>query len=397
MSQFILINKLKIQNANTIAGFTWGFPAITHFLGYTHNLARKLTKENEFTDINLFGCAVIAHSHHVHTYGKYEAEFTQSRNPPYLTSHDKSSTPPVIEEGKMNMTVSLLIGCEGNIGNRKDSFIDWLKKVCFIQRLAGGTVVNEEISIDVFSDEPANLRLIKRKLLPGFILMDRSYFLQEHYESLCETNPETELLDAWLDFSALKKRARPKYDLISTYLSEMMVEVKDATEFSELEGIWLKHLEKPYSSDAIPEVLIKYFANLEPNKTNSKLLQQWLAYIEPKEETSADWEYVLKPRQGYLVPIMVGYKAISPVHEPCEVKNTRDYETPVCFVEAAHSIGEWLSVHRIKTIEELRNTFWHYHYEKHWYLCKQLLNNQSEVCQPLAGESSSANTELDFY
>ena len=395
MSQFILINKLKIQNANAIAGFTWGFPAITHFLGYTHNLARKLTKESQFADINLSGCSVIAHSHHVHTYGKYEAEFTQSRNPPYLTSHDKSSTPPVIEEGKMNMIVSLLIRCDGNIGNIKDSFIDWLKKVCLIQHLAGGTVINEDLSIDIFSAEPAKLRLIKRKLLPGFVLMDRSSFLKEHYESLCEIRPETELLDAWLDFSALKKSARPKHDLISTYLSRMAEE--DFTRGSELEHIWLKYLEQPYSSDAIPDILIKYFAGLEPDKLNNKLLLQWLAYIEPNEETDADWEYMPKPRQGYLVPIMVGYKAISPVYEPCKVKNTRDCETPVCFVEAVHSVGEWMSVHRIKTVDELENCLLHYHYEKNWYLCKQLLNNQSETCQPSESGIASANTELDFY
>ena len=395
MSQFILINKLKIQNANAIAGFTWGFPAITHFLGYTHNLARKLSKENKFSDINLSGCAVISHSHHVHTYGKYEKEFTQSRNPPYLSSHNKSSTPPVIEEGKMNMIVSLLIRCDGNIGNRKDSFIDWLKNVCLIQHLAGGTVINEDINIDIFSTEPASIRLIKRKLLPGFVLIDRSSFLKEHYESPCKIKPQAELLDAWLDFAAIKKHARPKQDLISKYLSRMAKD--DITRGSELQDIWLKHLEKRYSSDSIDDILINYFDALEPNEVNNKLLQQWQAYINPNEETDADWEYIPKPNPGYLVPIMVGYKAISPVYEQCKVKNTRDYETPVCFVEAVHSVGEWMSVHRIKTGDELENCLWNYHYEENWYLCKQLLNNQSVAYQPSESESASANTELDFY
>lgn len=386
MSQFILINKLKIQNANAIAGFTWGFPAITHFLGYTHNLDRKLAKESKFTDINLSGCAVIAHSHHVHTYGKYEAEFTQSRNPPYLASHDKSSTPPVIEEGKMNMTVSLLIGCDGNIGNRTDSFIDWLKRVCLIQRLAGGTVINEDVSIDIFSDDQAKLCLIKRKLLPGFVLMDRSYFLEEHYKSLCKTNDKTELLDAWLDFSALKKRARPKHNLISKYLLEMAGLGEDITCFSELKYTWQEHLGTRYSPNDIPSGLVQHFASVEQEKQNSKLLQQWHAYINPTEETAADWEYVPKLHRGYLVPIMVGYKAISPVYESGKVKNTRDCETPVCFVEASHSIGEWMSVHRIKTVGELNSCLWYHHYEKDWYLCKQLLNTLPD-----------ANSELDFY
>jgi CRISPR-associated protein Csy2 len=42
MSQYIVVNRIKVQNANAIAGFTWGFPAITNFLGFVQNLSRKL-------------------------------------------------------------------------------------------------------------------------------------------------------------------------------------------------------------------------------------------------------------------------------------------------------------------------------------------------------------------
>lgn len=395
MNQYILISKLKVQNANAIAGFTWGFPAITHFLGYTHKIIRKLDKTDEFTGIALSGCAVIAHEHHVHAYGKYEAEFTQSRNPPYLTSHDKTSTPPVIEEGKMNMTVSLLIGCDGNIGNRKDSFINWLKNICFVQRLAGGTVINENINIDIISDNKENLRLIKRMLLPGFVLMDRSSYLQEHYEALCKSKPETEILNAWMDFAALKKSARPKHDLITKYLTKISGDVAECADFSELEDSWQKHLENPYSPDAVPNSLVQHFTAIEADNRNENLMQQWQAYIHPSEETDADWEYIRKPHKGYLVPIMSGYKAISPVYEPGIVKNTRDNETPACFVEAVHTVGEWKSVHRIKTSEELRNSLWHYGYEEHWYLCKQRMNLPSEAA--LDESVSNENSELDFY
>lgn len=395
MNQYILISKLKVQNANAIAGFTWGFPAITHFLGYTHNIVRKLDKTDEFSGISLSGCAVIAHEHHVHTYGKYEAEFTQRRNPPYLTSHDKASTPPVIEEGKMNMTVSLLIGCDGNIGNRKDSFIKWLKNICLVQRLAGGTVINEDINVDIISNNEENLRLIKRMLLPGFVLMDRSSYLQEHYDELCKSNPETELLDAWMDFAALKKRARPKHDLITKYLAKISGDVAEVADFSELENSWQKHLENPYSPDAVPGSLVQYFAAIEPDNKNEKFMRQWQAYIHPSEETDADWEYVSKPHKGYLVPIMSGYKAISPIYEPKIVKNTRDFETPVCFVEAVHSVGEWRSVHRIKAPEELRSCLWNYYHEEHWYLCKQQVNFPSETA--LNVSVSNENSELDFY
>ena len=77
---------------------------------------------------------------------------------------------------------------------------------------------------------------------------------------------------------------------------------------------------------------------------------------------------------------MTGYKAISKLYDNNEVENTRDSETDVCFVESTHSIGEWQSVHRIRTIEELSKSIWKYHYEEGWYQCKQgIETNQSSV------------------
>jgi CRISPR-associated protein Csy2 len=377
MSQYILLNRIKVQNANAIAGFTWGFPAITHFLGFSHNLSRKLLK-TDFEGISLKGCAVIAHDHKVHAYEtSYGQGFTQSRNPPYLSSHDKASTPPVIEEGKMNMTVSLLITCEGNIGNRQESFIKWLHKNSFLQRLAGGTILAiGNIEICNIDNELA-LRVIKRKLLPGFMLMDRSDYLAKHFSLLQQQNINAELLETWLDFVALKQKARPKSDLITKYLRHE-VGIKQEEYFNELLVTWNEHIVNPYQQQYIPQKLKDYFSSLEENKNNNKLLAQWRNYCEPTEETEADWEYLPKPKTGYLVPIMTGYKAISDLYENHEVDNTRDNETPICFVESVHSIGEWLSVHRLKNIQAINDSIWHYHYEENWYLCKQMSFNQAD-------------------
>ena len=86
MSQYILIDHIKVQDANEVAGFTWGFPAITNFLGFKHNLSRKLCSEKDYMDISLKGCAVVAHEYKVHTYWakKDGYRFVQTRNPPYL-------------------------------------------------------------------------------------------------------------------------------------------------------------------------------------------------------------------------------------------------------------------------------------------------------------------------
>lgn len=411
MSQYILISRLKVQNANAIAGFTWGFPAITHFLGFTHNLERKLSETCEYSYVSLSGCAVIVHEHHTHGYGEYDVQFTQSRNPAYFKEDvlkiEQEKGVSVIEEGKMNMTVSLLIGCHSVIGNRKDDFINWLRKACLTQRLAGGSILNNELNIEIFSDSTENLRLIKRKLLPGFVLMDRANYLQEHYEYLCQTNPETELLDAWLDFAALKKTARPKSDLISKHLLALSKNNPVDICITALQNEWQQHLaQQPYHRDSIPEILKPHFANLELTKAHKELLEQWQNYLSPNENTDADWESLSKPKPGYLVPIMTGYKAISPVYDKLnDIKNARDNEplddgvnrkNPVCFVEAVHSVGEWRGVHRIKDIEELNACLWHYDHEPNWYLCKQLTHTSDHLPESNPTETET-ESETDFY
>jgi len=390
--KYILINQIKVQNANAIAGFTWGFPAITHFLGFVHNLSRKLA-QTDFEDICLSGCAVVCHDHQVHTYGTpNNVQFCQSRNPPYmygLDSSKKSETAPVIEEGKMNMTVSLVIGCDGNIGNRETGFKDWLEKTCLLQRLAGGTVLSIE-NIDIFGEDTNSLRHIKFQLLPGYFLMDRSSKLETHYKRLQQSDSEAELLDAWLDFSALKQKARPKSDLIQKHFDAMKIDKSKSSQSEDLAVVWTKHLNEPYEKGTVPGELMDHFASIELGNKNAKLLNQWQAYIEPTEKTESDWEYIPKPDKGFLVPIMIGYKAISKVYKNEEVADTRDNETDVCFVEAVHSVGEWMSAHRLK---KLADCLWCYHYEENWYLCKQgpVSATHTGVCE--SDDSSMANEE----
>lgn len=361
MSSYILINRIEVQNANAIAGFTWGFPAITHFLGFSHNLARKLNNKSEFDGVKLSGCAVISHTCKPHIYGEYDKQFTQSRNPPYLASHDKRATPPIIEEGKMNMTVSLLIKCSDNASNCEDSFIDWLKNICYLQRLAGGTILNIK-DIQLFSNNRDNINSIKRQLLPGFVLFDRSEYLENHCQALQGKNDNAELFDAWLDFITLKQQARPKFNLIQKHFKEIIKKDND----NQYAKNWETHLNKPYNQENITTSLKKYFNDTQ----DKKLLQQWQEYCNPTEKTDANWEYLPKPKSGFLVPIMTGYKAISKVYKSDEVKSTRDSKTDVCFMESIHSVGEWMSAHRLND-DNLDNSIWNYHYEENWYICKQ--------------------------
>lgn len=309
---YIIFERLNVQDVNCIAGFTYGFPAITHFLGFGHALSRKLSQSNQ---LELQGCAVICHQHQVHAYqpkeyGKFV--FAQSKNPPSFKKH-AATTPPIIEEGKMNMTVSLIMECSNfNISRQVEvnALKQLLMSLAYQHRLAGGSVQQIQ-AVHVLTakttpeESTKQMRQIKRLLLPGFVLMDRSDLLAEHFQRLQKNHADADLMDAWLDFSAMKYQAKPV----------------------------LKEGEQ-----------------------------------ELNEQTKAEWLRLDKPAKGWLVPITNGYKAISPVYPAGEVANTRNPAYPFCFVEASHSVGEWRSLHRIQQVPDM---FWQYRYEQDWYLCQQ--------------------------
>lgn len=201
MSNVIILPWLTVENANAVAGLTWGFPAITHFLGYTHALSRRLEASH---GLRLEGCAVICHSHQVHAYSSgRDYQFALTRNP--LTREGKTAS--FNEEGRMHLTVSLLLECAGEIPNGEigmRELAEHIATLCQTQKLAGGTITGLR-KVKVCS--PASLKPQIYGLMPGFVLVDRSSLLNEHYQQLLNQNAEASMLDAWLDFAALKMAA----------------------------------------------------------------------------------------------------------------------------------------------------------------------------------------------
>ena len=285
MSSLILLRRVRVENANAIAGLTWGFPAITHFLGFAHALSRRLTETH---GLRIEGCAVVSHEHQIlaHTSGR-DYQFALTRNP--LTREAKTAS--FNEEGRMHMTVSLLLECHGEIPNGEygqRDLAEYLSQVCPTLRLAGGIVVDiETITVMAMPSTDREMRRLQWQLMPGFALRDRSSWLVQHYQTLLENHPDATLLDAWLDFATLKIQA-----------------------------------EMPESGNL-------------------------------REGEPADWHVVPKPNPGYLVPLMTGYQRISELYAPGVVENARDAETPFAFTEAVYGVGEWCGLHRIRSLDEI--------------------------------------------
>ncbi|WP_369857838.1 type I-F CRISPR-associated protein Csy2 [Candidatus Thalassolituus haligoni] len=318
MKHLLLLKHLKVENANAISGMTWGFPAPTNFLGFAHALSRKCqAKWGE--QASLGGVGIICHNHQVHTQrpSGFEHVFALSRNP--LTKD--GNTAPFNEEGRMHMTASLLLECEFDpltlslgddlpeqrIRQFEAQILDWL----VTQRLAGGIITQagrvRYLQLDENSDD--GQRVFRRemlRLIPGFVLLDRSDLLAQHHQAQQQQNPDAELLDSWLDFIALCYQPEPT---------------------------GLEDGEAP-----IPG------------------------------ETKAEWQLKPKPGtgKGYLVPLAVGYQAISRLYDAGTVNRARDNSVPFRFVESAYSIGEWCSPHRLQSPDEL---LWQYRHHGDAYLC----------------------------
>ena len=216
MSSYITLSHIQVQAANCVAGITYGFPAITSFLGFVHALARKLQKSHNIT---LGGCAVVAHHHQLLTYktDKYsDSYFSQTKNPAAGQYQQKNigSTPPVIEEGKMHLTVSLLVECQGFSGTDDDkrNLEQHIENLSLIHRLAGGVITDiNGVIYENIQDSNAFYQC-RRRLLPGFVLIDRSQYLNDHLSVLKQDNPNAEMFDAWLDFCSIKYKAEALLD-----------------------------------------------------------------------------------------------------------------------------------------------------------------------------------------
>jgi CRISPR-associated protein Csy2 len=286
----LVLPHLRVQNANAISSpLTWGFPAITAFTGFAHALQRRLAAEFDFEFV---GVAVVCHSfipHVARPPSKQTLVFSLTRNP-----LDKDgSTAAIVEEGRVHLDVSVVIGVCGNdlyTGNDAQAIADRAFQEALAMRIAGGSVTEsvtgaygrQRPSLDIWPDSNEDRRQLTRKLayrlLPGFALVSREALLENHLATMRAGMPDASAIDALLDLSRL---------------------------------------------------------NIEP----------------PPENAPGDWR--IRTRQGWLVPIPVGYAAISPLYAPGEVRNARDPSVPFRFVESVFTIGEWVSPHRVENFSHL--------------------------------------------
>lgn len=195
---YIVLRNLVVQNANALSSsFTIGFPAMTAWLGAVHAMQRKLNEIESFRQLEFNQVAVACHDFKLHTYkgrGDYDRSVVGTGNP--LTS--EGNRPSFIEEGRCNLCVSLIIGCNKLSRFAFDDFKTAFEKILHSRiKIAGGDILDFSSIEFSKADSDGEKRKLLNSLMPGYILVERLDLVKESMEN------GNDALEALLDHVAL--------------------------------------------------------------------------------------------------------------------------------------------------------------------------------------------------
>jgi len=299
----LILPRLKVQNANAISShMTWGMPGPSAFAGFVHALQLRLNADGH--ELCFGGVGIVCHDFEPQVYlppGRRTRVFRLSRHPV-----DKDgSTSAIVEEGRAHLEISLVITMAGEgcpVDEAKcNALAAKILAVAHGMRIAGGSVIPHP----------------ERGRYPAqWLLWDR----EDHENSL-------------KNFRQLRRRLLPGFALVSR------------------ERLLAQHLETMQKTtpqaNALDALLDLCRLNIEPESMDA---------MDGDSKGKVAW-YARRRHRGWLVPLPVGYAAISPLYPPGEVRNARDDSVPFRFVESVVSLGEWVSPHRISQLEHL---LWHH-------------------------------------
>lgn len=289
---------LRVQNANAISSqHTWGVPSIIAFSGLMTALERKLSGA---IDLEFYGVGVICHGYQAQTNGDYVQRFNL-RRPSVVTQEEvrkfEDGTPPsIVEEGRIHLDITIVFGVAGEVLTeneaKRDEIAANVANVVATLRIAGGSVIPQ-------ANQPA------RRIKPTLQILDEG-------ESRAK------------QFRRLRRHWLPGFALLSR-----------------------------------DDLLHSHHAQLAEHNPDATLLDAWLDKSRLNHFPIADdkgdtvWQHSRQLGEGWIVPIPVGYGALSELHPAGSVANARDDSTPFRFVESVYSLGEWRSPHRLHDVLDL--------------------------------------------
>ena len=287
----LILPRLRIQNANAISSpLTHGFPSMTAFLGFMWALERRLA-ETDFA-VALQSVGVICHGFQEQvTEGGYVKAFRLTRNPV-----DKDgSTAAIVEEGRIHLDITLVFGVNGRFTGeddaRRQAMADGIAAIVACMRIAGGSVF-------VPTTQDRNRR-------PALRMLDQ--------------DPDK----AASQFRRWRRHWLPGFTLVSR---DDLLRQRSAHMAEQGRGAldaWLDLSRFNWRSHRVD--------TMNDNSGETK--------------TRIEWEH--DRTEGWIVPLPVGYGALSPTQGPGDVQHARDATTRFRFVESLYSIGQWIGPHRL--------------------------------------------------
>lgn len=287
----LLLPHLRVQNANAIPGpLSWGFPAPTAFTGFAHALERKL---REPWGLSFGGVGILCHRFEAQVFqppGRRNQVFRLTRNPVFAGYKKfEDKVAAIVEEARAHLEVSLVIQVMGPRLPPDDE--------------------HDLLTTTLPSLVPA------MRLAGGSLLPDDG---QHPPQWIPWPRNEVEHPKA---FRQLSRRLLPGYALVQRQdlLEQRLTQLRDQTDGQ---------------ADALDALLDLSRLNFDPPGPDAD-----------------NWS--IRTRPGWLVPIPVGYGALSPLYPPGSVRNSRDADTPFRFVESIYSLGAWVSPHRMTQLSQL--------------------------------------------
>lgn len=293
---WLILPRLRVQNANAISSpMTWGFPSITAFTGFMTALERRLGAD---AGVHFVAVGVICHGFEAQvTQGGYTRSFCLTRNPVL----QDGSTAAIVEEGRVHLEITLVL--EAKIC---DALLDDAKR----QALA-----------DHIAHQVAGMRLAGGSVMPPLPSQrQRSYPAKLVRQATASTERDQQ-------FKRLSRQWLPGFALV---LRDDLLHAR------------LAILQQSSAVGASPPTLMDAWLDL------SRL--NYRATTNPDTQ-AVEWKSDARP--GWLVPIPVGYAALSELHAPGTVAAARDPAVPFRFVESVYSVGQWVSPHRLSDCTQL--------------------------------------------
>lgn len=203
---YLLFKKVMIDGANTISSpLTYGFPAITGFLGSFHAMSRKMADNESLSEVSLGGVLLACHDcqpqmYRPNNYKNYT--FNQTRNP--IKKDGKTAS--IIEEGKCRLVMSFVVEVLANTTLTTDqqaSAIQNTKQWIQQQRMASGSVRGLARFEPVQFFDNSDISAVIPQLLPAFVLMDAQNEFAQIIDDVQKDNPDATPLDALIEVCAL--------------------------------------------------------------------------------------------------------------------------------------------------------------------------------------------------